>query len=630
MTAEWDRLILNEDGGILVNDTAGVSTINQRAKSILCGTGPQGCTVNDRCCKCATGSCNTEKTSEDLTVALEKIAKSSALGLGQVANTLYDLIVDIKTLFKKTAEILSRETLAKNVAKTFSSFEKIISIQNEAIGSVTGQIIDMYRLIRTDLEKHTKARTLERKNSAASDLGHHIIFLFDITAELSKIASGVCNVADRLCEGIYSVTLVTTTVLFFVEQTLAANAIQVNKVGFRNDTASHICSHVSSAVDQYVFVIEGISECTNIQSLKELLPTVASSLATTRSKLSYSIGSATGFTLKYPVSPPLFGIVDSITACIRRSKHLKDAEAAISETIFSLFDVSKSILAARFSCSSINGFTGSVEVTIRKVLIYLNTIFFMIANIDDDCFSCGNNLVMLLATMSSIVLKVMCSIEEVMQSILGLGEITKGSSSLISVFEAVVGVTASVIQSVAFIFTELNKGSNLINLSKTVPIIMIGAKSQIVAARDRLNQSLETCDNDRQYNADTFIEASLVIESFNGFKHNVADVVSNMGCSKGDDTVDLASTTKIDKFIGKLKSSAKSLSNDCIGRVIAEAVNEICDELYDTLIQLSTFSLEKGEVLKLICIIISNYHFAFVTLNSIFNCSRYGTNASVF
>lgn len=613
-----------------MNDTTGVSTINQRAKSILCGTGAQGCTVNDRCCKCPTGSCNTEKTIEDLMVALEKIAGSSALRLSRVANTLYDLIVDIKAALKKTAEVLSREALEKNIAETFDSFEKIISIQSEAIGSISGQIVDIFRLVRIDLQKNTKARTIELSNSAASDLGHQIIFLFDITAELSKITSGVCNLSDNLSEGIYSITLVTTAMLFFVQQTLATNAIQVNKVGFRNGTASHICSQVSSAVDQYAFVTERISECANVESLIELLPTVASSLATTRSKLGYSIGSSTGFTLKYPVPPPLFGIVDTIMACVRRSKHLKDAETVISETIFSLFDVSKSILAARFSCSSINGFTGSVEVAIRKVFIYLNTIFLILANIDDDCFSSGISLAMLLATMNSIVLKVMGSIEEVMQSILGLGEITNGSSSLISVFEAVVGVAASVIQSVAFIFAELSNGSHLIDISKVVPTIMIGAKSQIIAARDRLDHSLKACDNDYRYNADIFIETSLIIESFNEFKNNIADVVSDMACSEGDDAVDDTSATKVDRFVGKLKSSAELLSNDGIGNVIADAVNEICDEVYETLIQLSTLSLDKGEVLKIVCMTISNYYFALLTLNSILNCSRYGINASVF
>lgn len=630
--AESDRLILYDDGGILTNDTNGFSTINQRAKSILCetGKGSQGCTVNDRCCTCTTGSCDTEKIIDDLAVALQKISKSSAVCLGRVANTLNDLIADVIVFFEKTDEIMSREKLAKNIPKTCKSFEKILSTQSEAIGIVIGHVVEIIRLLQLDLKNITDARSVQSKNSAASELGHHLIFLLDITAELTKITCDVCNLTNNLSEGIYSITLVTTTVLFYVQHTLAANAVQVNQVGFKNDTASNICLHVSSALDEYVFVIQRISQCHTVQSLKDALPTVASSLCATRTKFVDGIGVVIGFSNKYPVSPVLFGFVDSILDSVRGSKHLSKAEAVISETVFSLFDVSKLILAARFSCACINGFTESVDISIRKVLVYLHATFFMIANIGDDCFSCGNSLSMLLATMNSIVLKIILSVDEIMQSILSLGEITVGGASLISLFEAVVDVAVSVLQCIAFIFTELSNGSHLVNLQEAVPRIMLGAKSKIIAAKDRLSQRLKASSYDYPYNADTFIDASLTILSLNGFNRNIADLVTDLDCSKGDDTVDDASTTKVDIFVGKLKTTAEGLSGDGVGKVIAGAVNEICDEVYDTLIRLSTLSLEKGDVLKLTCLIISNYYYALITLTSIFNSSHYGINISVF
>ncbi|KAJ6646828.1 hypothetical protein Bhyg_02042 [Pseudolycoriella hygida] len=42
--AEWDRLILYEEGGILLNETTGFTTTQQRVKSVFCG-GQKECTM---------------------------------------------------------------------------------------------------------------------------------------------------------------------------------------------------------------------------------------------------------------------------------------------------------------------------------------------------------------------------------------------------------------------------------------------------------------------------------------------------------------------------------------------------------------------------------------------------------
>lgn len=624
-------MILFEDGGIITNETTGFSTINQLAKSVLCGTdkGLQGCTVNDRCCKCATGSCSNEKIIDDLVATLKIISKSTVLHLGQVATTVNDLISDVKDLFKKTEKILPREKLVKNITKTFTNFEKIVLQENEAIGTVSGQTVGMLQLIQLDLVKITEAKTVESKNSAANDLGYHIIFLLDTTAEILKILAGVCNITDTLTEGIYSIILVTTTVLFFVQQSITTNAVQVNKVGFRNDTASHICLHVSIAVEQYVVVVEKVSQCPNIQSLKELMSGSATALLTARTQFSDGVGRVIQYVDKYPVSPTLFGFIDCIMNCIRGSKQLKDAETVISETLFTLLDVCKSILAARFSCFCINGFTAGANVLIRNILVYLHTIVFMIANIDDGAFSCGKTLSMLLAIMNSIILKIMDGVEELMQSILILGEITDGSKSLVSAFGAVVDVASSVVLCVAELFYELGRGSHLIDIPKALPHLMLHTKSQIIVARDRLNKGLEDACKNYQYNSDTFIETSLVILSFKEFKRNIGVVATELDCSKGDDTDDDAGSTKVDIIVGKLRSSAGLLS--IYGAAdVAEAVNGVCDETYDTLIRLSSISLTKGEMLKVVSVNLFNYYSAVFTLNSISNCVHDGVNSSLF
>lgn len=617
--------------------TTGFSTINQLiTKSIFCGTGKeqQGCKINDRCCRYAIGSSNiNEQVIEDLAIALKKISKSFPLRLGYVAAILTDLIADIKNLFKKTDEMMSRQKLVKIIVKTFKSFENIPLIERKAIEVANNRIIEVIRLMKIDLQKITEARTVESKNLAASDLGQHIITLSDITAELTKIISGVCNLSDKLSEEIFSITLVTTTIFFFVEQTLATNALQVNKVGFRNDTAFNICAQISPAVEQYVVVIQHISQCSNVQFLKELLPTLESSLRAIRIKLSDGIGSVAGFSNKHPESPSLSDIINGIMDSVRNSKHLKEAEAPIRETLISLFDVSKSILAASLSCFSISGFEEIVDPTVHKILVYLHATFFMIVNIDDDWLTSANSLSMLLATMDSIVLKIVCTVDDLMQSILSLGKITDGSASIIKhIFEAVVSVAASVTQCVALIFGELINGSHLVNLSQSVPHIMLGAKSQINAANDKLLKYSEACSNDYNYNVDTFIEASLTVLSFNEFQNNIAKEVSNLDCNSGDAVVRDVDSTKVDSFVGKIKSSAERLieSSEVMGKVTVGAVNEILDEVYDTLMQLSTVSLERGEVLKLICLTISNFYFAVVTLNSVFNCFHYGVNMSVF
>lgn len=303
---------------------------------------------------------------------------------------------------------------------------------------------------------------------------------------------------------------------------------------------------------------------------------------------------------------------------------------AISDTIFSLFDISKLILAARFCCFCIDGFTANVYISIQQVLVHVHAIFVFIANIQDDCFLSGNGLLMLLATMNSIVLKVVHSVDELLQSIQSLEDVTIGSAILASVFEAVVHVAVSVIKSVAFIFAVLMDGSHLVELSMAVPGIMLGTKVQIFAAKDRLHERLEAGGNDSPYNAETFTEASLIIDSFNTFKHNIADIISDLDCNKGNDTVDDASTTKVDIFIGNLKSFAAKLSRDGVGKEINGVVDEICNNEYDVLIQLSTLSFGKGEVLSLMWFIISNFYFATVTLSSIFNCVHYGVDISVF
>ncbi|XP_037047283.1 uncharacterized protein LOC119082057 [Bradysia coprophila] len=631
--AEWDRLIVYEGGGILMdNTTTGFSSVKQRAESIFCGTGQsQGCLLNDKCCKCATGSCDTDKIAEDLTVMLEKLSTSSAAHVGQVAATLHDSTVDIRDFFTKTNQTLSRDKLQRHIVTTFKSIVKIPFLSS--IDDVTNRIVDTLHLIKTDLKDITEAANIETKNSAARDLGQHVIILADITSKLAKVISGVCNLQDSLLEETYTVILVTTVAFFFVGQTLMINAKQVNKVGFRNDTASDICMHVSLALQQYVLVIQLLSECPNIESLKERLPGVQSSLCKISDELRGGIISAIGegYNAK---SQSLFGIVDDITDCVRDNKLLQESESAINETIVSLFDVSDAILAGRLSCFCINAFDKTVSIQLRNVLVHLHAVFFFIANIPDDSFSSGDKLGMLLATMNAIVDKIMCGIAGVMQSILSLGDITEGGSSLIHVFEAVVTVAISVVSSVALIFTELKDGSHSVDLSKSMPHIMLITKYQIVAAGDRIKQISEDCGKDHdKYQIDTFIDMSLMIQSYNEFKNDVADAVAKFHCSEGKTATGVGdvNSKNVDGFIGKIKASTQRFSQRSgFGQATAVAVNDILGEVYDTLNRLSTISLGKGNVLKLVCLTISNYYFAFVTLNSIFNSSRYGTNASVF
>lgn len=622
-----------EDSGFLMDATTGFTTIDQRAKNILYGTDTalHGCTANDKCCKCPKACCKSEKNVEDLMAVLKKLSQSSASRLSKVSKTLNHFIVDIKSIFVKTDEPPSREALAKDILKTFKTFEKIVSNQTESIGIVSADITRIFPYIQKDLLSITEARSVKIKNSAASDLGNHIIILIDTITELTKMASSVsASITDDFCQGIISLVLVTSTMLYLVEETLATIAVQVSKVGFQNDTSSSIFLHVCMAVERYNVIIQRIAKCPNGQPLKKILPTVTTSLSTLNTELIVRISSTTGFVNKYPVPPAVTGTIDCIMESVRNSKHLRDAEIPISEAIFSLFKICNSIVGAGMTCSSIDGFAGNVDILLRMVLLNVHTVIVLLVNIDDDIFSCGNSLTMFLTTINLAVLKVMHSIDEVIQSILRLGEITEGGASLTSAFEAAVNVASSVVQCVAYVFSELKYGSHLVNLPKVIPGIMCHVKNQSDAGINRLDETLAAGATDHTDHSEIFKEASSIILSYMEFKHNIPDVICNLEIGEGNDTVDDSRSATIDKFIGKIKNVAEVLSSDIVGSVIAVKLNEICDEAYDVLILLSTVALEKWEVLKIITYVISNFYFALVSLSSIINCSHEGINISVF
>lgn len=631
LIAERDRLILYEDSGFLMNDTTGFTTINQRAQYVLGGTEEdlQGCFVSNNCCKCATESCNTAKLIEDFTIVFKKISKSSTLRLAKVSTTLSNLIFNIKAMFKETDEPLSREQLAKDIATTFTIFEESVSDQTDAIGIVSNEIIKLMKNIQSDLLRITEAMSVKNKDAAARDLGNHIICLMDATAELTKLTTSVSTlVTDKLCEGIHSITLTTSIIFFFVHETVAVSTVQVNKVGFKNDIASTILTHICVAVEHLILVIQHMSQCHDVQSLRNFLPTVTTSLCTAGTKLIESISSTIGFDKKYPVSPALYGIVDCVIDCVRGSKHLKEAQAVISETIVSFFEICNTILAARFSCSCIKGFIGNVDVSIRKVLQHVNTIFIIIANIDDDIFSCSNSLLMFLTTLNLAIVKVMSGIDKIIQSILSSGEIADGSSSLIGIFEAVVDVVGSVVQCVAFMFFDLVRGSHLIDISNVITGIIYTVKIRIDTARVRLEEKLDTGISNSD-SSDIYKEASTVILSYMESKHNIDNVACSFH-SEGNDPVDDSKTVKVDMFIGKLKSCAERLSHDGIGSAIAATLNEICDEVYDVLILLSSVTLEKWEVLSIVWMMVGNYFYGVASLTSIINCLQGDINVSIY
>lgn len=610
-----------EGGGILMENatTDGFSTIKQRTESILCLSGQnQGCSVNDRCCECAI-TCDTEKSVDNLSLKLEKLSTSSASHIAEVATTLLDLNADIRKVF--TNQILSREMLQKYIVTTFKTIVKIPVLS--LLEDVTNHIVDILDLIKTDLRNLTDARNIETKNSVAIELGKHVIMLADVTARLAKVMSGVCNLPDIVVEEVYSVILATTVVFVFSTQTLIMNAKQVNQVGFRNDAASNICLQMSLALQQYVLLIQRICVCQTVRSLKELLPTIESSLFEISTKLRDGIGLATGD----PQS--LIGSAEGIMICVRSNKLLQESEAAISDVIVSMFDVSDAILAGSLSCSCINGFDQTVSIQLRKILVHVHATFFLIANTPDDGFSSGDKLSMLLATMNGIVDKIMCVTDDVIQSILSLGDITEGSSSLIRLFEATVSIATSIVTTVALIFSELKGGSNSIDLPRALPHIMMIAKHEMSAAGDRLKQTSNDCANDNlKYQEETFMETSLAIHSFMELKNDIVDTVSKLDCNK---IVGNAGISNVGIFVGQIRSATQRYSqHSSFGKVIAGAVTDILNDVHGTLDRLSTVSLEKRHMLQLSWQTISNYYLALVTLNSVFNSSRYGTTVSLF
>lgn len=622
--AEWDRLILYDGDGILMdNTTTGFSTIKQRAESILCVDGQsEGCSVAG---KCGTVSCNTDTVAENLLSTLEKFStqNGSVSCIAEVANVMHDLVVDIRDFYKKSNMTSPGETLQKYIVTTFKSLVKIPLLSS--MEDVFHHIEDILHLLETDLKNLTAARNIETKNSSAVDLGKHVIILADVTARLAKVMSCVCHLPDHILEETYAVTLVTSVVFLFTAQTLNLNAKLVNQVGLRSDTASNICVHISLALEQYVFVIQRISdEYPNVRSLKAHLPAAESSLFEVSTRLRKGIG------LAAKDLQSLIGSAEGMMDCVRGNKLLQESEEVISETVVLLFDVSDSVLAESLSCPSINGFDTNVAIQLRNILIHVHATFFLIANIPHDGFSTGDKLSMLLVTMNAIVGKIMFLTDDAIQSIQSLGDITDASSSsLMHIFEGVIAVATSVISSIALIFSELKEGSHSldIRLSKALPHIMLITKYQIIAVRDKLKEISSDCaNNHHNYQAEIFIQTSFIMQSFSEFKNDIAEIVSMFECNANS-----AKIANIDNFVGKVKSSAQRFSEySSFGKVVAGAVGDVLIEVDDTLNLLSTISLEKRHVLKLVCLTISNYYFAIVTLNSIFNSSRYGTNCSLF